>query len=97
MPHNAKVHFNYANFLKDSGQKAESIHHYREALRYVVVTSFSLWFFFVVLHIRQKVLNGTSFLRVFNHALYLIWKSSALSIGMMEKAEERSDYNRWIF
>lgn len=33
LPHNAKVHYNYANFLKDSGRHREAIHHYTTALR----------------------------------------------------------------
>ncbi|XP_058481831.1 protein O-mannosyl-transferase TMTC1 isoform X2 [Solea solea] len=33
LPHNAKVHYNYANFLKDSGRHEEAIHHYTTALR----------------------------------------------------------------
>lgn len=33
LPHNAKVHYNFANFLKDSGRYQEAIHHYTTALR----------------------------------------------------------------
>ncbi|XP_047194502.1 protein O-mannosyl-transferase TMTC1 isoform X2 [Hippoglossus stenolepis] len=33
LPHNAKAHYNYANFLKDSGRHEEAIHHYTTALR----------------------------------------------------------------
>ncbi|XP_034719064.1 protein O-mannosyl-transferase TMTC1 [Etheostoma cragini] len=33
LPHNAKVHYNYANFLKDGGRHQEAIHHYTTALR----------------------------------------------------------------
>ncbi|KAG7235837.1 hypothetical protein INR49_002162, partial [Caranx melampygus] len=33
LPHNAKVHYNFANFLKDSGRHQEAIHHYTTALR----------------------------------------------------------------
>ncbi|XP_032288656.1 protein O-mannosyl-transferase TMTC1 isoform X2 [Halichoerus grypus] len=33
LPHNAKVHYNYANFLKDQGRTREAIYHYRTALR----------------------------------------------------------------
>ncbi|XP_045667818.1 protein O-mannosyl-transferase TMTC1-like [Ursus americanus] len=33
LPHNAKVHYNYANFLKDQGRNWEAIYHYRTALR----------------------------------------------------------------
>ncbi|XP_064447524.1 protein O-mannosyl-transferase TMTC1 isoform X3 [Mirounga angustirostris] len=32
LPHNAKVHYNYANFLKDQGRTREAIYHYRTAL-----------------------------------------------------------------
>ncbi|KAG9342640.1 hypothetical protein JZ751_016077 [Albula glossodonta] len=32
LPHNAKVHYNYANFLKDRGRNQEAIHHYKTAL-----------------------------------------------------------------
>ena len=32
MPHNAKTHYNYANFLKDSLRNTEAISHYREAI-----------------------------------------------------------------
>ncbi|XP_048864478.1 protein O-mannosyl-transferase TMTC1 [Brienomyrus brachyistius] len=32
LPHNAKVHYNYANFLKDRGRHLQAIHHYRRAL-----------------------------------------------------------------
>ncbi|XP_033930669.1 protein O-mannosyl-transferase TMTC1 isoform X2 [Pseudochaenichthys georgianus] len=33
LPHNAKVHYNYANFLKDNIRHQEAIHHYTTALR----------------------------------------------------------------
>ncbi|XP_029455859.1 protein O-mannosyl-transferase TMTC1 isoform X2 [Rhinatrema bivittatum] len=33
LPHNAKVHYNYANFLKDQGRNEEAIHHYKTALQ----------------------------------------------------------------
>ncbi|XP_028811163.1 protein O-mannosyl-transferase TMTC1-like [Denticeps clupeoides] len=33
LPHNAKVHYNYANFLKDHGRNDEAVYHYRTALR----------------------------------------------------------------
>ncbi|XP_054655852.1 protein O-mannosyl-transferase TMTC1 [Dunckerocampus dactyliophorus] len=33
LPHNAKVHYNYANFLKDNSRYQEAIHHYTMALR----------------------------------------------------------------
>ncbi|XP_034019373.1 LOW QUALITY PROTEIN: protein O-mannosyl-transferase TMTC1 [Thalassophryne amazonica] len=33
LPHNAKVHYNFANFLKDIGRDPEAIHHYNNALR----------------------------------------------------------------
>lgn len=32
LPHNAKVHYNYANFLKDENRKQEAVDHYRIAL-----------------------------------------------------------------
>nr|XP_033809118.1 protein O-mannosyl-transferase TMTC1 [Geotrypetes seraphini] len=32
LPHNAKVHYNYANFLKDQGSNEEAIYHYKTAL-----------------------------------------------------------------
>ncbi|CAI9611155.1 unnamed protein product [Staurois parvus] len=33
LPHNAKVHYNYANFLKDQNRKQEAVNHYRTVLR----------------------------------------------------------------
>ncbi|XP_031754523.1 protein O-mannosyl-transferase TMTC1 isoform X2 [Xenopus tropicalis] len=33
LPHNAKVHYNYANFLKDQSRKDEAIMHYKTVLR----------------------------------------------------------------
>ncbi|KAM8971862.1 protein O-mannosyl-transferase TMTC1 [Pelodytes ibericus] len=33
MPHNAKVHYNYANFLKDQNRRDEARNHYRTVLR----------------------------------------------------------------
>ena len=33
VPGNAKVHYNYANFLKDSSRIQEAVHHYQESLR----------------------------------------------------------------
>uniref|UniRef100_A0A146VID1 dolichyl-phosphate-mannose--protein mannosyltransferase n=1 Tax=Fundulus heteroclitus TaxID=8078 RepID=A0A146VID1_FUNHE len=33
LPHNAKVHYNYANFLKDTARHQEAIYHYNNALR----------------------------------------------------------------
>ncbi|OCT86252.1 protein O-mannosyl-transferase TMTC1 [Xenopus laevis] len=33
LPHNAKVHYNYANFLKDQSRKDEAITHYKTVLR----------------------------------------------------------------
>ncbi|KAG8512281.1 Protein O-mannosyl-transferase TMTC1 [Galemys pyrenaicus] len=33
LPHNAKVHYNYANFLKDQGRNREAVYHYRTALK----------------------------------------------------------------
>ena len=43
MPHNAKVHYNYANFLKDSGDVDLAIHHYRTTLRYNIANL--KWFY----------------------------------------------------
>lgn len=33
LPHNAKAHYNYANFLKDVGRDKEAIIHYGTALK----------------------------------------------------------------
>lgn len=33
LPHNAKMHYNFANFLRDSTQLEQAAFHYREALR----------------------------------------------------------------
>uniref|UniRef100_A0A182FV64 Uncharacterized protein n=3 Tax=Anopheles albimanus TaxID=7167 RepID=A0A182FV64_ANOAL len=33
LPHNAKMHYNFGNFLRDSAQPEPAIAHYREALR----------------------------------------------------------------
>lgn len=33
MPHNAKMHYNFGNFLRDSSQPERAVAHYREALR----------------------------------------------------------------
>ena len=38
LPHSAKVHYNYANFLKDEGRDREAIYHYRTALRWAPTT-----------------------------------------------------------
>ncbi|KAJ8385767.1 hypothetical protein AAFF_G00182850 [Aldrovandia affinis] len=35
LPHNAKVHYNYANFLKDQSRNQEAVYHYKTALRCV--------------------------------------------------------------
>ena len=32
LPHNAKMHYNYANLMKDSNVEL-AVHHYREATR----------------------------------------------------------------
>lgn len=32
LPHNAKMHYNYANYLRDSSKSNEAINHYQEAL-----------------------------------------------------------------
>lgn len=33
LPHNAKAHYNFANFLKDTGRAKEAIYHYETALK----------------------------------------------------------------
>jgi len=33
LPHNAKAHYNYANFLKDVGRSEEARYHYETALQ----------------------------------------------------------------
>ncbi|PSN56391.1 Transmembrane and TPR repeat-containing protein 1 [Blattella germanica] len=33
LPHNAKLHYNFANFLRDTGQLDLATKHYKEALR----------------------------------------------------------------
>lgn len=33
LPHNAKMHYNFGNFLRDSSQSDQAVAHYREALR----------------------------------------------------------------
>ncbi|XP_050393145.1 protein O-mannosyl-transferase TMTC1 [Patella vulgata] len=33
LPHNAKVHYNYGNYLKDIGNISEAIYHYQESVR----------------------------------------------------------------
>ena len=33
VPGNAKVHFNYANFLRDTGRIKEAVYHYQTAIR----------------------------------------------------------------
>lgn len=43
LPHNAKDHYNYANFLKASGQQWEAIYHYNTALRSDSNPNFSEW------------------------------------------------------
>ena len=35
IPHNAKIHYNYANFLKDDGRVSEAITHYKKAVMLV--------------------------------------------------------------
>lgn len=34
LPHNAKMHYNYANCLRDQGEASNARRHYVEALRY---------------------------------------------------------------
>lgn len=43
LPHNAKVHYNYANFLKDKGQNQAAIRHYKTALRSVCWVGGCVW------------------------------------------------------
>lgn len=38
-PHNAKMHYNYGNFLKDMGHKDQAINHYKEAIKWVGLNS----------------------------------------------------------
>lgn len=33
VPGNAKMHYNWANFLRENGQRELSVQHYKEALR----------------------------------------------------------------
>ncbi|KAG8225632.1 hypothetical protein J437_LFUL004200 [Ladona fulva] len=33
LPHNAKMHYNFANYLRDTGDVDNAVGHYREALR----------------------------------------------------------------
>lgn len=33
LPHNAKMHYNFGNFLRDSGESEAATRHYNEALR----------------------------------------------------------------
>lgn len=35
LPHNAKTHYNYANYLKDIGKTDSAKTHYQTALRYI--------------------------------------------------------------
>ncbi|CDQ97821.1 unnamed protein product, partial [Oncorhynchus mykiss] len=51
LPHNAKVHYNYANFLKDRGRHQEAIHHYKTALRSVIVSIMTKLLLFTPLQI----------------------------------------------
>jgi len=37
IPHNAKIHYNYANYLKDNGYTSEAITHYKKAVMLVAV------------------------------------------------------------
>ena len=43
LPHNAKAHYNYANFLKDVGRDEEAILHYETALKWVYLL-INVWF-----------------------------------------------------
>lgn len=33
LPHNAKMHYNWANYQRDVGDTQAAVNHYREALR----------------------------------------------------------------
>lgn len=44
LPHNAKMHYNFGNFLKDSFQHDTAKQHYREALRFLKRIAHSLYF-----------------------------------------------------
>ena len=33
MPHNAKMHYNYANLMKDMGKIQEATQHYQQAIK----------------------------------------------------------------
>lgn len=43
LPHNAKAHYNFANFLKDVGRDKEAMHHYQTALRWVSNVWVIIW------------------------------------------------------
>ncbi|KAM4881025.1 protein O-mannosyl-transferase TMTC1-like [Thomomys bottae] len=58
LPHNAKVHYNYANFLKDQGRNQEAVYHYRTALKPSVLLDY-----FVVV-VLQEVGNRLPMARV---------------------------------
>ena len=34
-PHNAKMHYNYGNLMKDTGQDEAAVQHYTQAIRSV--------------------------------------------------------------
>ena len=36
LPHNAKIHYNYANYLRDTDRPEEAAHHYTQALQLVI-------------------------------------------------------------
>ena len=37
VPHNAKIHYNYANYLRDTGRGDEAAHHYSLAIRFTTI------------------------------------------------------------
>lgn len=41
LPHNAKTHYNYANYLKDIGEVESAKTHYQTALRYILSPVFN--------------------------------------------------------
>ena len=42
VPNNAKIHFNFANYLKDTGRMQEAIQHYQQAVRYEYTVALTL-------------------------------------------------------
>ena len=48
VPNNAKIHYNYANVLKEEGRLSEATKHYKEALRSVIHLGVYLLWSFVI-------------------------------------------------